>query len=135
MLPPYYFYWFRIDNKLMTEPSLNQVLKLGLQECSTVIKIWDKSVKGLWSDKQGRKQRWLLYKYNSLGTQLCPVTLIYSYTHRLPAILTDFTGKLSLKYLEAQKSTIMYFLHFSFFLGQISKWFNHSKLSDVATKS
>ena len=26
MLPPYYFYWFRIDNKHMTEPWLDQVL-------------------------------------------------------------------------------------------------------------
>ena len=26
MLPPYYFYWFRIDNKHMTEPWLDQAL-------------------------------------------------------------------------------------------------------------
>ena len=26
MLPPYYFYWFRIDIKHMTEPSSDQVL-------------------------------------------------------------------------------------------------------------
>ena len=26
MLPPYYFFWFRIDNKHMTEPWLDQAL-------------------------------------------------------------------------------------------------------------
>ena len=26
MLPPYYFYWFRIDNKHMTEPWFDQAL-------------------------------------------------------------------------------------------------------------
>ena len=26
MLPPYYFYWFRIDNKHKTEPWLDQAL-------------------------------------------------------------------------------------------------------------
>ena len=26
MLPPYYLYWFRIDNKHMTEPCLDQAL-------------------------------------------------------------------------------------------------------------
>ena len=48
MLPPYYFYWFRIDNKHMTEPWLDQALmnsayrsgEMGTKK--SVIKYWVK---------------------------------------------------------------------------------------------
>ena len=34
MLTTYYFYWFRIDNKHMTEPWLDQANERGIQEWS-----------------------------------------------------------------------------------------------------
>ena len=33
MLPPFYFYWFRIDNKHMTEPWLDQALMESTYKC------------------------------------------------------------------------------------------------------
>ena len=35
MLPSYNFYWFRIDNKHMTEPLLDQALMKSANKCGT----------------------------------------------------------------------------------------------------
>ena len=35
MLPPYNLYWFRIDNKHMTEPWLDQALMDSAYKCDT----------------------------------------------------------------------------------------------------
>ena len=37
MLPPYYFFWFRKDNKHMTEPWLDQALMESAYKCDMVL--------------------------------------------------------------------------------------------------
>ena len=39
MLPPNYFYWFRIDNKHMTEPWLDQALLDSANKCANSLKV------------------------------------------------------------------------------------------------
>ena len=55
MLPPYYFYWFRIDNKHMTEPWLDQ----GLMDLAyrSVIHTWEYCESCIWIDTYLRIQR------------------------------------------------------------------------------